>query len=265
MPTPIHPQTYRGLCGVRLGSLVFALLLTATLTTPAARGAALEDPPVYPDDDHVTNGCYVSAIAFLARFQAEFPNERGKPAVITLRNAEGARRAHTVALITWQGEWWGRDEYFGVFALGRSVAANPDPEQLAGRAETMLAKHATKLIRAARAGRPSAPAAEMSSAQRMREVAAVARMVPVQTTVFWVKCGKSELPVVFFRPGDRQIAVYDPLHGTSVAECASRDDAKIVAAVASRLGYRVDGVNANLTSPVGTLVASVTPPLVAAN
>ncbi len=265
MQTPILPQARRELSGTRLGSVVFALLLTATLTAPAAQAAALEDPPAYPDQEHVANGCYVSTFNFLARFRAEFPGERGGPALVTLRNADGTRRSHTIALVSWQGEWWGRDEFFGVFALERSVAAHPDPEELAGRAGAMLEKQAAKLIRAAKASRPSAPAAEMPSEQRIREVTTAVRMVPARATVFWVKSGRSEVPVAFFRPTDRQIAVYDPLRGTSLAECACPDDAKVVAAVATRLGYRVDGVRAELVSPTGPLVASVTPPFVAAN
>ncbi len=262
MQNPTSPQAHRGLCGARLGSLIFALLLTATLSAPAA---GLQDPPAYPDGEHVSNGCYVSTFNFLARFRAEFPEERGEPAIVTLRNADGSRRPHTVALVSWQGEWWGRDEYFGVFPLGRSVAAHPNPEELAGRAGAMLEKHAAKLVRSRMASRPPTPATEMAAEQRVREVTAAARMIPARATVFWVKSGKSEVPVAFFRPTDRQIAVYDPLRGTSLAECACPDDAKVVAAVASRLGYRVDGVRADLASPIGTVVAAVNPPFVAAN
>ncbi len=82
----------------------------------------------------MANGCYVSTIAFLARFQAEFPGERGVPLVMVRRNANTVRWSHTIALVSWRGEWWGRDEYYGVFALDREVGAYPDPDQLADRA-----------------------------------------------------------------------------------------------------------------------------------
>lgn len=252
-------------CGIRLGSLVSALLLTAVLSAPAApvdypRGptvVALQDPPAYPDGEHVANGCYVSTIAFLARFQAEFPDERGVPLVMYLRNAKGVRWSHTIAVISWRGKWWGRDEYYGVFALDRSVGAYPEPEQLANWAANALQKHSARLIRARITNRQPAPPTEMSAEERTREVAAVARMVPVRASVFWVKCGRQELPVVFFRPSDHQIAVYEPLHGTAVAECAFPDNAKVVAAVAVRLGYRVDGVRAEPVGGRGILLAPV--------
>ncbi len=97
----------------------------------------------------------------------------------------------------------------------------------------------------------------MSPAERSRAVAVVARMVPGRASVFWVKCGRRELPVVFFRPSDREIADYEPLHGTAVAECACPDNTKVVAAVAIRLGYHVDAVRAGSTGSRGTLLASV--------
>jgi|GEM_PF-2566821 hypothetical protein len=264
MQPPKILQTRRAIHGTRLGSLVFALLLIATLTVPGVRAADLRPeasvtpqvPPAYPDRTHVTNGCHISTITFLDRFLAEFPDEQGEPLVITMLNADGVRRSHTIALISWQGQWWCRDESFGVFALGCPVEAQPDRRRLNTKAETMLEKHAKMLIRAAMATPQPAPPTEMSSEQRIREVAVAARMIPFPTTIFWVKCGSRELPVAFFRPTARQIAVYEPLHGTCLAECSSRDDAKVVSLVASRLGYHVDAIHAEHTSPRGTLVAS---------
>ena len=265
------PQNRRATRGTRLGSLAFALLLSVTLAAPGAQAAGLrqaasltpQSPPDYPDREHVTNGCHISTITFLDRFLAAFPAERGEPLVITMLNADWVRRPHTIALLSWQGQWWCRDEYFGVFTLDRPVEAKPDMKQLVLRAETMLEKHVKTVMRTAVAAPRSAPPTSMSSEQRLREVAVVARTVPFSTTIFWVKCGSRELPVAFFRPTAQQIAVYDPLHGTCLAECSSRDDAKIVSLVASRLGYHVDGVHAELSSPLGTLVASVDLPNVA--
>jgi hypothetical protein len=64
--------------------------------------------------------------------------------------------------------------------------------------------------------------------------------------------------VVFFRPSAGEIAVYDPSFGTGSAHCASTDDAKVVALVAQRLGYRADNVRAELAPLTGALVASST-------
>ena len=128
--------------------------------------------------------------------------------------ADWVRRPHTIALLSWQGQWWCRDEYFGVFTLDRPVEAKPDMKQLVLRAETMLEKHVKTVMRTAVAASRSAPPTSMSSEQRLREVAVVARTVPFSTTIFWVKCGSRELPVAFFRPTAQQIAVYDPLHSS---------------------------------------------------
>ena len=66
--------------------------------------------------------------------------------------------------------------------------------------------------------------------------------------------------MAFFRPAGQRIAVYDPEHGTSTAECAATDDAKIVLLVASRLGYRAESVRAELPLPQPALLASADAP-----
>lgn len=264
MQPPSLPTTRRATRGTRLGSLAFALLLAATLAAPGALAAEFRpdasatggEPPAYPDRAHVTNGCHISTIAYLDRFLAEYPGEQGEPLVITLLNADGIKRPHTIALISWQGQWWCRDESFGAVALGCAVEAWPTGRRLSAKAETVLDKHAKMLVRTGMATPRPAPPADMAPEQRIGEVAAAARMIPFPTTIFWVRSGRHELPVAFFRPNARQIAVYDPLHGTVLAGCASRDDAGIVSLVASRLGYHVDSVRAELSGLRGTLLAS---------
>ncbi|MEJ1970965.1 MAG: hypothetical protein WDM96_00090 [Lacunisphaera sp.] len=67
-------------------------------------------------------------------------------------------------------------------------------------------------------------------------------------TIFWVKDGAREIPLVFFRPTPGVIAVYDPVHGTGLTECAGGNDAKITALIAARFGYRVEDFRADTTS-----------------
>ena len=62
--------------------------------------------------------------------------------------------------------------------------------------------------------------------------------------------------MAFFRPDGKRIAVYDPVHGTSTADCACTDDAKVVLLVASRLGYRAESVRAELPLPQPAMLAS---------
>ena len=81
-------------------------------------------PPVFADAAHVANGCYISAVAYLAKFSTAFPAERGEPAAFVLPSAGGSNQPHTLAIVSWRGEWWARDEYFGVVPLGFSSAGS---------------------------------------------------------------------------------------------------------------------------------------------
>jgi len=236
-------------------------MLTATLTAPAARATASAPegsvtPPSYPDSAHVLNGCRLSTLRFLARFLSEFPHEHGEPLAITMRNADGSRSGHTLALFSWQGQAWCRDEYYGVFTLDCPFEAQPNLNRLVARAEKRLEKHAQMLIRTAQATARPEPPAHLSAEENLRDVTTAARIIPYATTIFWLRCDNREIPVAFFRPAGQEIAVYDPVHGTSSAECSCRDDAKVVSAVAAQLGYRVNGVRPDLALSQSTLLAA---------
>jgi hypothetical protein len=248
-----------------------ALIALLALAAPAAPAAVSRldlstapstaaEPPSYPDADHVTNGCHVSTVTFLARFLAEFPAESGHPLVITIPNGDGVVRSHTVSIITWQGALWCRDEYFGVFTLGFDAKSQPDQRRLIHRTESRLNAQALTQIRTGHVAARPVPPSQLSTAVRLHDVTVAARSLPYATKVYWVRGGNRDIPVVFFRPAAGQIAVYDPLHGTCLAECAARDDAKIVSLVATQLGYRVDGVLPDLSPAPATLVAAVSAP-----
>jgi hypothetical protein len=98
---------------------------------------------------------------------------------------------------------------------------------------------------------------DLSPEERLREVTVAAQIIPYPTSIFWVRCGREELPVAFFRPGGRQVAVYDPQHGTSLAECSISDDARVVSLVAARLGYSSEGVRREASVPRGTQLVAV--------
>jgi hypothetical protein len=242
--------------------LAFAAALSALGAPPAClvqnSPAPHPAPPAYPDSVHVTNGCHLSTIAFLARFLAEFPSERGEPLVVKTLNADGIRRFHTIALISWHGQSWCRDEYLGTFALDLPVAAPPDKKRLVATAVRVLEARAQTLIRAMLYN-PGPAVSTVGSEERIRDVMTAVRIIPFPTTIFWVKCGVREFPVAFFRPTNQQIAVYHPVHGTCLAKCSSGNDAKVVALVAAQFGYHVDGIRAEPTSPRETEVASVRP------
>lgn len=173
------------------------LMITATLPLPAAHASATP-PPHYPDHTHVYNGCRLSALAYLAKFTAEFPSEHGQPLVLSMRNADGQVRPHTLAVITWRGEWWCRDEYFGVFSLKCAADGTSDPERLTAIAERLYERHAQDVLRQPNAQLPPVVPAQLSTAQRLRDVQNATALIPVPHMIYWIRDGRREVPVVFF-------------------------------------------------------------------
>jgi hypothetical protein len=242
--------------------LLLALTLIATVTARAAtQEIALAStvppaPPHYPQSTHVYNGCHLSTIAYLARFKAEFPSETGQPLVVMMDNADGSRKAHTIAVITWQHKWWVRDEYFGVCPLGFDFNPEFTAKQINARVVPVLERHFRAQMGNPRIQHPPVVPEELSSAEMQRDVTAAARTIPFPNAVYWVKVGHQEIPFALFRPTAGQIAVYNPGHGTCLADCGSTDDAKVVRAVAALYGYKVESVHADLALPQGALVAA---------
>lgn len=239
--------------GVR--SLIFACSFLSVVAAGRAAVPEVSAPPHYPDATHVFNGCHLSALAYLDRFAAEFPAERGVRIVVEMRNRGGRVRSHTMALVTWAGAWWVRDEYFGVFALGCSPAQETNEARLVARAERLYARHVARAVRAGAALPPELPA-HFSPEDRRRDVIAAAAKLVRPHTIYWVKDGAREVPLMFFRPSPGVVGVYDPVHGSAMLECASRDDARITTLIAGRLGYRVDDIRAETALLTGTLVAA---------
>lgn len=226
----------------RVRSLALALAFAGTCLLQSVSGDETRPvPPAYPDEIHVPNGCQLSTIRYLARFRSDYPDERGEILPVCMPNTN---RDHAVALITWHGQLWCRDEYFAVFPLEWRAESRPSTGELVRRTEALLRQHAARLIH--RIGAPEAQIAweRMSARQRLATVVQAARIIPFPTTLFWIRSGAREIPVVFFRPTGQHIAVYDPWNGTCFGECACRDDAKVVLQVANRLGYVVDGIRA---------------------
>ena len=228
----------------RIGGLILVVAFALSYLPPPALGMTSQDPPSYPDKVHVSNGCHLSTARFLAQFQSANPGEQGEILELCLPNAD---RTHAVALITWRGQLWCRDEYFGVFSLECRAEPKLEHKELAARAETLLRQQAYRLIHEEGAPKGYLARESMSADQRLAEVALAARIIPHPTTLFWIQCKNQEIPVLFFRLTSQRIAVYDPMHGTCLASCACRDDSKIVSYVAAKLGYSVDGVRSEQT------------------
>ena len=192
-------------------------------------------PPSFPDMVHVANGCYVSAAAYIARFAAAFPAERSEPAAVVLPNADGSSKPHTVAIVSWHGSWWARDEYYGMVDL-RSPSAWPwDPVTITRRIERAFRHRA--------GGQPRCqpdrvPDGADPREWRLGQIEAAQMLLPVESRVIWLRSGLDDLPFLFFhRAGDGGFAFYDPGFGTVQAVSRVREPDTLVAAVAERLGY----------------------------
>jgi hypothetical protein len=255
-------------CAARFGWLALAFMNSAALLPSTVRAVTpdsdaaqcLSAPPTYADPVHVSNGCHLSTIRYLARYRSNFPGERGEPLVIDMMNADRTRKMHTMALISWRGHAWCRDEFFGVFALGCRYEPDQNPGKLAALAEHSYHCQARKVIRDS--GMPSrpGPAEDLTPEQRLRDVSLAIQLIPYPSTIYWVRGGREEFPLAFFRPANRQIAVYDPLNGTSLAECSISDDAKVVSAVAARLGYGSGGVRRDVNILSATVLTAANSP-----
>lgn len=221
---------------------------------PSAAGRE-SAPPHFPDTVHVMNGCYVSAAAYLSRLFAAFPAERGEPLIVLARNGDGRRKPHTIALITWQGGWWLRDEYYGVASLRLPVAPQIDAPRLAERALAICEKNSVAAVRFRNAAMPQPTPVNLTVGQRLSEVLTTASALPHESTLYWVRVDGTELPMLYFIPQPGQVAVYDPSHGTALAESNSSDGMKIVPLVATQLGYAVESVRRDEPSPPPVVLA----------
>jgi len=231
---------------------VAALLLVMISVTSASAAGPRGTPPAHPDAIALRNGCFVSTAAYLARFQAEFPQERAVSLNVELRDYDGQ---HTIAVVSWRGAWWGRDSQLGVFPLGPTVAAQPAPQRLEATASAALARHA---LREEKRGhdpygrRPATPVSQPERAAMVREAAAI---LPQASELFWVAGDRAEVPLLFFRPEPDWVAVYDPLTGTARARCVAGSPGEIVKAIALRLGYPAEFVRRDPTPALGPRVA----------
>lgn len=132
-------------------------------------------PPEYRDSTHVPLGCYISTFVYLSRFLTEHPHEQGRPVTVNLPSFGGL---HTIAVVSWRGRWWGRDEYSGAFDLRCPVTASLPDGHLEANAEYFLrqlsAWHA-RIGKIATAGRDPA---DISESARREAVSTAARLLP---------------------------------------------------------------------------------------
>ncbi|MDP3073101.1 MAG: hypothetical protein Q8N18_22600 [Opitutaceae bacterium] len=243
----------RCLTGRALAAAALVFMFTAPPLLSAARAApGPATPPDFPDTTHVREGCYISSVAYVARFAAEFPGEFGAPCSVHPRIYP---KRHTVALVTWAGEWWLRDEFAGVMRLNLPAASREITETVRRRAEVTLDRRVRGLTSSERARILSLGLHGSRTLDAAHEIAEAARLLPYASALYRVESNGREIPVLFFRPSPGWIALYDPHFGTATAETDSPRDAAIVEAIAERLGYRVTSVRRDF----GPLLAATGP------
>ncbi len=237
-----------------LGALLFAFVVTssfarAELPEPVSASA----PPSFPDTIHMENGCYLSALVYIAHFTAAFPKERAVPLTVRPRNFH---EPHTIALLSWNGRWWGRDEYCGVFEVRSAVGNGTVTASVRSTAEAALGFHSSQLARRGRVTIAPPTPPDLPLAHRARDVTVARMLLPIATEQYWIRSGGREIPLLFFRPTPDRVAVYDPQNGTATAETTVTDAAQIVALVAARLGYRCESVHRETLAHPAVLIAS---------
>lgn len=227
-----------------LSRLLRSLVLLGLAALVPALAAAPDAPPAYADGRYLVNGCHISTEAYLARFTREFPAERGEILTFMRRNVAGVPVSHTVALVTWAGKWWVRDDTAGVVGLGRPTTET-NRKELAAAAERALDRTGPggRRGRRERPGWLNSGDVELSPARRMREVEAAAGMAPWPSLIFVVRTDRGDVPVLFFRRSEREVGVYEPTFGSCLAETGIGDAAAIVKLAVEGLGRTVEGVS----------------------
>lgn len=189
---------------------------------------------------HVANGCYISSFVYLSRFRAAYPAERAETAAIVLPNADGSFKPHTVAIVSWHGQWWARDEFYGLADL-RSPSSRPwDLATVTGRVDAICRERAARQTAAGHRRQPDRAPAEQAEAIRWRieHIQMARQLLPVPSEIVWLRSGGQKMPWLFFRTSEGgSFAVYDPSIGTAQALADVKDAGRLVAAVAERMGY----------------------------
>lgn len=228
---------FRALCAFAslAGALPFdAVSLISLRATEPSTAAARTAPPAFADAVHVPNGCFISTLSYLAKFRAAYPEERGTNLTVVLRNFAGP---HTIAVVTWRGQWWGRDEYSGVFKLRCAVAPADDIARLRTQATSTLEGIASRHLKSGRIAAAPVSLDGLHQGKRLAAVVAAADLLPRTSQIYWVRGHHGVVPFLFFQPAEGTVAVYDPASGTATGECALRNITTVVTMVANELGY----------------------------
>jgi len=185
------------------------LLFFAVFASRGPLGVVAGSEVIWPelgDEVHVSNGCYISASAFLRRFLDANP---ALPASIETVVIPGAEK-HSIVVVKEGTNTWARDEFIGVFKV------NGDLQHSYEVALRRWLRNATRVEIAKQTSEKIPSTLE----DRLAEVYRAQSLLPpeVGSEVIMIPTIRGQIPVLVWNPAPGRGAVYEPTVGTATAD-----------------------------------------------
>lgn len=192
---------------LRLRRSQFLSLLVLWMAQAGASAAAdwPDAPPWWPDQIYAANGCYLSASAYVARLASTYPAADATTYTVEIPSC----RKHTIAVVTWNGVKYGRDQYIGVFKIGDS---DPQTSFVATLRRWWQAKRTHRYPEK----RPSSIAERHAEVLLARQIMSFAKteLVPVITPT-------GAVTILTWQTTTGELAIYEPMLGTAVGSTSA--------------------------------------------
>ena len=175
------------------------IALSFLATAGVASTAIPSDPPWLPDQHYVANGCYISAMTYIANLLQRYPNVEARTANVVLPSG----KLHTVAIVRWENRLYLRDMYIAVAEIRNDLQQS---------FETALRAWHEK------GGRDYYPERRpRSTEERRKEVELAARLLRfAKPQMTYVRSSTGPVKVLWWTTSEGDLAVYEPSVGTAV-------------------------------------------------
>jgi hypothetical protein len=178
-------------------SLVWLALGCAVSVVFAAQSRA--QPPLWPDEHPVANGCYISTVVYLAKLRAQHPDVTARAETVRLPTGQ----QHTIAVVEWGTDVYLRDTFMGVTPARQDVQRSFEAAFAAWRATGNRHDYRPRTI--------------SSHAERWRDVEAAAEQLAAHCPqIVPVFSSRGPIPVLCWTTPDGELALYEPGTGTAV-------------------------------------------------
>jgi hypothetical protein len=156
-------------------------------------------PPAWPDDRYVVNGCYLSTAVYLEKLREHHPDVAARAENVRLTSG----RMHTIAVVHWGRETYLRDMFLGIASVKGDVQRSFDEAVSLWRHKGRNHGHRERTA--------------FTSAERWHEVEAAARwMSALHPQIIQVFSARGPIPVLCWTTADGKLALYEPSVGTAV-------------------------------------------------